>query len=223
MRAVASLAIFDLAGTLTDPVPGLLASHRYALSEVGHDFDELVTSQTNVSAEQLVRAPAPSVYERLEVTPEVREQAVQNFKQRHAIAGWVEAQLLPGIDDLLLALDKGGWTLAVGTHQLQGIAERTIEQLGISERFEFVAGIEAPRTKRPPEMVIASRLTAMSTPPDGIAVVGDRAENMLIAKALEATAIGAGWGFGSIDELMAANADAIAVTPEDVAELLLGE
>lgn len=218
---VASLAIFDLAGTLIDPVPGLITSHRHALSEVGCDFDELVEAHTELSAEHLVRAPAPSVYERLGVASDIQGQAVQAFQQRQVIDTWLEAVLFPGVDELLLTLLDGGWMLAVGTPQLQRIADRTMDQIGISNRFEFVAGNVAPRTRRPLEMVIASHLDSIAPPPEGIAVIGDRARDVQVAKALEATAIGAAWGFGSIDELMAANADAIAVTPEDVTELLL--
>ena len=221
--SVASLAIFDLAGTLIDPIPGLISSHRFALSEVGDDFDQLVEEQTELSVEHLVRLPAPSVYERLDIPDGVRSQAVQHFQQRQVIDVWLEAQLLPGVDDLLLALLDEGWLLAVGTSQLQRIAERTIDTLGIANRFTFVAGNVAPRTRRPLDMVVSRHISTITPPPDGIAVIGDRAQDVTLAKALEATAIGAAWGFGTIEELIAANADAIAVTPQDAMTLLLGD
>jgi len=58
--------------------------------------------------------------------------------------------------------------------------------------------------------------------PSGVAMVGDRRHDIDAARSLQMTGIGAAWGFGSIDELIAADAHAIAMTPADVAEFLLG-
>ena len=52
-------------------------------------------------------------------------------------------------------------------------------------------------------------------------MIGDREFDMIGAKALGVTAIGALWGYGTREELTAAGADVIAATPLEAAELAL--
>ena len=47
-------------------------------------------------------------------------------------------------------------------------------------------------------------------------VVGDAIYDMQMAKAAGAKAIGVSWGYASVDDLIAAGADAIAYHPNDV-------
>ena len=52
-------------------------------------------------------------------------------------------------------------------------------------------------------------------------MIGDREFDMIGAKGLGVAAIGALWGYGSREELMAAGADALAATPLEAAEIAL--
>ncbi len=54
-------------------------------------------------------------------------------------------------------------------------------------------------------------------------MIGDRHHDIDAARALQMTSIGVAWGFGTIDELIAADAHQIAMTPNDVKDALLGE
>lgn len=218
---MAPLALFDLTGTLTDPVPGLLASHRFAFADLDLDFDAFANARSEMSVEELARLRPLALYPQLGLSEDQAASVLEVFKQRHAVTGWMSDALLPGIDDLLVALLENGWKLAVATRQLEGIAERVIDRLGMSDRFEFVAGSNAPRARQPLGMGVSGHLSERNIEPDGMAVIGDRADVVELATALGATSIGAAWGFGSIEELMAAGVDAVAVTPAEVVDLLV--
>ena len=125
-------------------------------------------------------------------------------------------------DRLLTSLASAGWQIALATNQLEAMATRVLGRLEIADRFIAVAGSDQKRTRTTKIQIIEYLLTTLDSPPEGIVVVGDRGTDVEAAKMLRATSIGAAWGFGSIEELIAANADAIAVQPADVTELLLG-
>ena len=218
--AATSLAVFDLDGTLTDPVPGLLSCHRYALEDVGLDFDELVAAHST-EAGDLVRSPAVEVYGAIGVPDSAAAEAAEKFRERRPFAS-LEDGLYPGIDVLLTSLASAGWQIALATNQLEAMATRVLGRLEIADRFIAVAGSDQKRTRTTKIQIIEYLLTTLDSPPEGIVVVGDRGTDVEAAKMLRATSIGAAWGFGSIEELIAANADAIAVQPADVTELLLG-
>ena len=219
---MASLALFDLDGTLTDPVPGLITCHRHALEQIDLDFDKLVEKQPRAETSELVRIPAPDLYELLGVAPDEAADAAQHFRQHRVVAGWLEDVLYPGIDDLLSQLTSAGWRIAVATNQLEPLAIRILERLEIAERFEVIVGSDTDRTRTNKSEIISHVVASLTTESEGTAVIADRAADVAAAKSIQMTAIGAAWGFGSIEELMGADADAIAVTPADVAELLLG-
>jgi len=54
-------------------------------------------------------------------------------------------------------------------------------------------------------------------------MIGDRHHDIDAARALQMTSIGVAWGFGTIDELIGANAHQIAMTPDGVRDALIGE
>ena len=51
-------------------------------------------------------------------------------------------------------------------------------------------------------------------------MIGDTSFDMIMAKAARAYAIGVGWGYQSVEEVIEAGADAVAEQPEQLVELL---
>lgn len=218
-----SLALFDLHGALTDPVPGLISCHRYALDQIGVDFEQAVTDQPNIGMHEAVRLPAADLYQLLGVADSLATETARRFREHRVVAGWIEDVLYPGIDELLAQLTSAGWRIAVATNQLEPLAIRILDRLEVADRFEVIAGSDTARTRTNKAEIIGHAINELGGQADGTAVIADRASDIAAAKAAQMTAIGAAWGFGSIEELMGAEADAIAVTPSDVAELLLGD
>ena len=217
----APLALFDLDGTLTDPVPGLLGCHRFALEQVNLDFDQLAET-AGVDTTELVRLPIAEAHSALGVPKDAAADAEKAYRERRPFAG-LEDQLYPGIDVLLASLSGAGWRIGIATNQFEPMAEKMLSRLGIADLFVSITGSDRERTRTNKVEVITHLLAEIDPAPKGIAVIGDRGTDMDAAKVLQATSIGAAWGFGSIEELIGANADAIAVTPADVSELLIGD
>ena len=185
------------------------------------DFDVAVGEATAIDPTELVRLPAAEVYKTLNIPDAQAAQASQHYRERRALIGLLEDELYPEVDELLGALTGAGWRLGLASKQLEPLAKRILDRLGISDRFEIVVGSDVERTRTNKVEVLSHLQAQLTMPADGIAVIGDRASDIEASKSLEMTAIGAAWGFGSIDELIGANADAIAVTPKEVSDLLI--
>jgi len=210
------LALFDLDGTLTDPTGGIVASHRWALNELGVAWDD------SIDHDALVGTPPEEAHALLGVAPEQVAVSTELYRERFAIAGWLDDTLYGGVESLLQSLGSSGWLLGVATTKIEQFAPRMLEHLGVAEHFDVIAGAD-PRTGRTTKRAIIEHAVAtLERPTAGVAMIGDRRQDIEAAKSLHMTAIGAAWGFGSIDELIGADAHAIAMSPDDVREVLLG-
>ena len=210
------LALFDLDGTLTNPADGIVSCHRWALSELDIEFDP------DMDTSILIGPPAEEAHALLGVPPEQIAESTALYRERFAIAGWLDDTLYDGVAELLDELKAAGWVLGVATMKIEQFAQRILERVGIADRFDVIAGSDTKRTRTTKKAIIAHAMATLETPPNGVAMIGDRRHDIEAAKALQMTAIGAGWGFGTIDELIGANADAVALTPSDVRDVLLG-
>ena len=211
------LALFDLDGTLTDPAGGILACHRWALEELGIEFDASIEPST------LIGPPAEEAHAMLGVPADRIAESTALYRERFAIAGWLDDTLYDGIADLLQTLRDAGWVLGVATMKIEQFAPRILDRVGVVDYFEVISGSDTKRTRTNKRAIIEHALAALDRPTNGVVMIGDRRHDIEAARSLQMTSIGAAWGFGSIDELIAADAHAIAVEPKNVAEFLLGE
>jgi len=107
--------------------------------------------------------------------------------------------------------------------KIEQFAPRILDRVGVVDYFEVISGSDTKRTRTNKRAIIEHALAALDRPTNGVVMIGDRRHDIEAARSLQMTSIGAAWGFGSIDELIAADAHAIAVEPKNVAEFLLGE
>ena len=211
------LALFDLDGTLTNPAGGILATHRWALDELGIEWDD------SIDTSALIGPTAEEAHALLGVPADKIAESTELYRERFAIAGWLDDTLYDGIAELVEQLRSAGWVLGVATLKIEQFAARILDRAGIADSFDVVSGSDPKRTRTTKRGVIEHAITTLDRPTNGIVMIGDRHHDIEAAKSLQMTAIGAAWGFGSIDELISANADAIAVEPANVAEFLLGD
>jgi phosphoglycolate phosphatase len=209
------LALFDLDGTLTDPADGIIACHRWALEEIGHPFDDDVDTAT------LIGPPAEEAHALLGVPADKIAESTQLYRERFAIAGWLDDSLYDGVADLLVRLTSAGWVLGVATMKLEPFAIRILDRVGVAAHFAVVVGSDTKRTRTTKREIIQHAVVTLDRPTKGVVMIGDRRHDIEAARSLQMTSIGAAWGFGSLEELIAADAHAIAVAPENVAEILL--
>lgn len=212
----ADLVLFDLDGTLTDPADGIINCHRWALEQSGLPFP------TDVDPRTVIGPPAEEAHLLLGVPPDRVDESTRRYRERFAVAGWLDDTPYPGVTELLDTLAATGVGLGVATMKLEPFAVRVLERVGLAAHFDVIAGSDSARDRATKRAVIDHALETLGRRSERAVMVGDRRHDIEAAHALGLTAIGVAWGFGPVEELMAAGADAIAVTPADVAELLFG-
>lgn len=210
------LVLFDLDGTLTDPADGIINCHRWALEQSGLPFPADVDPRT------VIGPPAEEAHRLLGVPPDRIDETTRRYRERFAVAGWLDDTLYAGVAELVETLAAAGVRLGVATMKLEPFAVRVLERVGLAADLDVIAGSDNARTRATKRAVIEHALENLDHGPDRTVMVGDRRHDIEAAHAVGLTSIGVAWGFGPVEELMAAGAHAIAVTPADVGELLLG-
>jgi phosphoglycolate phosphatase len=186
------LVLFDLDGTISDPLDGIGRSINYALAYCGYEPIGLA------ELAQYVGPPLNEIFQTIVGNDAETEGLVAKYRDRYGEIGYSENTLYPGIAEALLSLSKTNVSMAVCTSKRQDIAERILEMFGLLHHFQFVSGGEIGVPKyRQIEFLLAQERISQST-----VMIGDRAVDMIAAHKNGLQAGGVLWGYGSRTELM---------------------
>jgi phosphoglycolate phosphatase len=202
---------FDLDGTLTDPYEGITKCILYALDELGFprpDDDYLYGC---------IGPPLWDTFPEL-VGEELTRDAVALYRERFVDVGWKENKPYDGIHDALENIASAGHTLFVATAKPHMHAARIIEHFGMGDYIHNVYGSELDGTRATKAELLKF---AMDKNPGNASriMIGDRRHDLAGAIANNLEPIGVAWGYGSIEELEAAGASAIAQAPAELVDI----
>jgi phosphoglycolate phosphatase len=206
--------LFDLDGTLTDPREGILACFKHALEKLQ------VAAPTDRELEGFIGPPLWESFSTLCGSNDkgVVEQAVALYRERFATKGMFENRIYSGIADALASFQQARVQLFVVTSKARLFAEPIVEYFGLRRFFLSVHGSELDGSYADKSELIAKVLCSESLTPDETVMIGDRAHDVIGAKANGIFSVGALWGFGSRDELVSAGADLLCKAPNMLVE-----
>jgi len=211
------ICLFDLDGTLTDPMLGITGSFRHALSVFG----------INLATEELIKFIGPPLREtfmaHLGFTAPDTEKAVAVYREYFENTGIYENTIYPETLGLLQKLAGSGKKLAIATSKVTRYTVRILEHFGIGGYFAYVSGdeMDGSRTKNGKREIISIALDTLYPGREAAAVmVGDRMHDIKGAFENGIDSIGVLWGYGTCAELKGAGATYIAKTPQDLLRLL---
>jgi phosphoglycolate phosphatase len=208
--------LFDLDGTLTDPREGITRSIAYALERMGlapPPLDELtfaIGPPLRRSLARLLNDESPAAVER----------ALALYRERFADVGLYENAPYEGIVEALQAVAAGGATLFVATSKPRVYAERIVRYFSLDGHFEAIHGCELDGTREDKRDLLAHLLPHHGLTPGEAAMIGDRGADMIAARHHGVRAVGALWGYGSRDELLAGGAESLCESPRGLHALL---
>lgn len=203
-----ALILFDLDGTLIDSEIGIVTSIEYALGKLGAALPSREVLRTWIGPP--LRATFPLA---LGDDADAVERAVALYRERFSAIGWREHTVYPGIEDVVETLAARGATLAVVTSKVDLYAAKIVTSLPFGARFAGVYAAGADSRLSEKSQLIARALSDFGTPAAETTMIGDRHFDIEGARANGVRAIGVSWGFGSVEELEAAGADAIVQSP----------
>ena len=207
--------LFDLDGTLTDSGEGITKCAQLALSHFGIHIED----RTRLRC--FVGPPLRESFPKFGVPEDRVEEAIAVFRSRYLTVGKFENIPYPGIENLLRTLKGQGHRLYVATSKPESTAVEILDKFALSTYFTRICGASMDSGRDSKEAVIAYLLELEGREQKTV-MVGDTAFDVIGAAAHEIPTIGVSWGYGDVDEMLAAGACAIAHTPEEL-ETLLGQ
>lgn len=210
--------LFDLDGTLTDPVVGITKSVQYALGAFGIEVAD------PLSLRHFIGPPLLEAFEEhYKFSREQAEKAVLKYRERFSTVGIFENEVYEGIPGLLSDLHAQGKKLLLATSKPEIYAKQILEHFGLASYFTFIGGSELNGDRTHKDDVIRYVLRAAKVVSTNDAVmVGDRKYDVLGAHKEGLVCIGVLYGHGGQEELWEAGADAIAGDVAELGRLLTG-
>jgi len=198
-------------GTLTDPHHSFVNCVQHALTAVGApspDPREL-RKLIGPSLDFAFRTLLPDAEER-----EI-ELAIAKYRERFVADGICEMTVYPGIADALKVFANWRVQSYVVIMRAQPLAQRALSHVGLSEFFGAIYG---PELKANPDKadLVRQALAERGLSPRETVMVGDRAQDVLAARANGLRVIAVAWGYGSKQELAESSPDVIVNTVQDL-------
>lgn len=213
------IILFDLDGTLTDPMEGITKSVQHALKAYGI-IEEDLTKLCPFIGPPL----KDSFVEFYGFSEKDGKEAISVFHEYFTERGIFENKVYEGMEDMLFALKEAGYVLAVATSKPEIFAIQILEHFKLDTYFEVVGGADMEEIRVKKGDVIKYTLGRLDFK-DGeqVVMVGDRKHDILGAKEAGLQSIGVLYGYGDREEFEEAGADYMVETVPQLKEMLLHE
>lgn len=207
----------DLDGTITNPKEGITKSFQYALHRFGIEIDDLDSLCKHIGPPLM-----DSFMETYGFDWEKAKLAAAAYRERFTAEGWRENQVYSGMEEALQRLKEAGKALIVATSKPEHLAVKILAHFGLDGYFDDICGADSDSSRSKKEEVICYALKKHGiTDFSDVIMVGDRKYDVVGAKKCGLASMGVLYGFGSREELLAAGADYIAETIEEMTQLLV--
>lgn len=203
--------LFDLDGTISDPKEGITKALAFALQKFGiavPDLDALEVFIGPPLHESFMQFYAMDATNAM--------QCVQYYRAYFATKGLYENVVYDQIEECLRWLKKQGVPCIIATSKPERFAKKIITYFHLDAYFKDVCGADMEGLRCKKGDVIAYAMQKHHLKKDTL-MIGDRKHDIIGAKENGIKSIGVLYGYGSLQELQAAQADYIV---EDIAELM---
>lgn len=212
-----SYVLFDLDGTIIDSSEGIVSSFIYALSKFG------IEEKPGEHMRRIIGPPLSQSFKSFYgFNDEDTALAVKYYREVFKAGLMLKNTLYPGMVELFDELRKNGKKVIVATSKPEIFVRPILEDLGILDKFDFIAGsiIGDVRVDKGEiidyiigEMGISDRRECV--------MIGDRDRDITGAIDVGVDAIGVLHGFGSREELEGAGCSIIAADAYELRDILL--
>lgn len=128
--------LFDLDGTISDPIQGIGRCINHALDSLGFPLlpQDAIAPYIGPPLDETFRVLTGSK------DVELTERFITKFRERFSEIGFSENKLYPGISEALTSLSERGLTLGICTSKRSDFAETILKMFDLHEMFQFISG-----------------------------------------------------------------------------------
>jgi len=205
------IIFFDLDGTLTDAGPGIKACINYALNKM--NFKKL-----GMDSDWVVGPSLWGTFKKLGIPEENLNEAVNLYRERYNVKGYLENSVYLGIPGQLAMLLEMGYVLSLATSKPTVSASAILEYFDLTRYFsyEFGSNLDGSLSDKP--ILLKHALAVTGFEPNNALMIGDRQYDIIGAKSNLIKSVGVSYGYGSTNELREAGADLLVEKPAELAK-----
>lgn len=206
--------LFDLDGTLTDPMVGITNSVMYALGKFNIEVK---------NRKELLEYIGPPLLDSFQeyhgLSKEQALLALDYYREYFKDKGLFENRVYEGIEEMLQYLTSHGYTCYIATSKPEVFAKQILKHFKLDTYFMYIAGSTLDQSRNRKGDVIAYALQSSKiTDISEVLMVGDRKHDVIGAKENSIDSLGVLFGYGNKEELTNAGATYIV---DNVRELAL--
>ena len=197
--------LFDLDGTLTDSSPGIIRCLAHTMQVLGQDVPSIPCLRLCLGP------PLVTVFQSLLTNDDndVIERAIAIYREQYEATGISETALFPGVAEALNDLHQSSHCLQLVTVKPEPYARRVLKQLSIASVFNDVFAPTLDDRVTTKSALVRAALADGTYDKSEVAMIGDRAEDIIAARENRIFSAVAGWGYGTSEEIAAAKPDRI--------------
>lgn len=208
--------MFDLDGTLTDPVKGITNSYIYALEKLGlHEEEPGSISKYMGSSLHLYFA------EKHNIPDSKLEEVVKLYREYFSMRGMYENKVYEGIPDLLKKLNARSIDIFLVSSKPTVYAKEILKHFNLLSHFKNIYGSELTVQNTGKDILINQTIKGENLHYSNTIMVGDRKYDVLGAKANGIKSAAVTYGYGTLRELEDCNPDYIINSVQELEVLLL--
>ena len=204
--------LFDLDGTLTDPVDGITRSIQYALKKLGKPVPD------SEDLHWCIGPPLLDSFSRLlsDNGSGQAQEALLIYRERFSQIGKFENRVYDGIPEVLSLLNERGLSLFVATSKPTVYSIDIISHFKLAPYFKRIYGSELNGDLVDKTELIGHIISKEDIDKRTAIMVGDRSHDIIGAKNNGLPSIGVTYGYGTREELLESGADQLASNPMDI-------
>jgi len=193
--------LFDLDGTLNESGVGIMRCVQYALEKMGKPEPDLDRLRVFVGPPLKWQFMSYAGF-----TEEEGEEAVRFFRERYNRVGIYENSVYDGVEDMLKSLKEAGFILAVASSKPEVFVKQILEYFHLDHYFAEIAGSDLDYVRSKKGQVIEEALRRMNLLENRqqVLMVGDKDLDVYGAREAGMDCVAVTWGYGTAEELDAA-------------------
>jgi len=209
--------LLDLDGTLTDPREGITRCIQYALGQLNRDpppWEQLtwcIGPPLKASFAQLLNTTDQTILKR----------ALVHYRKRFSEKGLFENILYPGVVSALGELQRAGFKLFLATSKPKVFATQILQHFKLSPFFQTAYGSELDGRLSDKGELIAHIIEQEGLDTTETLMVGDRVFDIEGGKKNRLATAAVAYGYGTQEEIAAANPDVVFETIADLSKTML--
>ena len=205
------IIFFDLDGTLTDAGPGIKACINYAL-------DKMNFKKLGMDSDWVVGPSLWGTFKKLGIPEENLNEAVNLYRERYNVKGYLENSVYLGIPGQLAMLLEMGYVLSLATSKPTVSASAILEYFDLTRYFSYEFGSNLDGSLSDKSILLKHALAMTGFEPNNALMIGDRQYDIIGAKSNLIKSVGVSYGYGSTNELREAGADLLVEKPAELAK-----